>query len=66
MGKSIDYALPITELGFVKRLNVDWLAQIGIGDIFIVVWVTFLILFVIGSMGPKKSFLKAQIGRAHV
>lgn len=59
MGKSIDYALPITELGLVKRLNMDWLAQIGIGDIFIAVWVTFLILFVIGSMGPKKSFLKA-------
>lgn len=58
IGKSIDYALPITELGFVKHLNTPWLAQIGIGDVFVVVWAAFLILFVIASMGPKKNFLK--------
>lgn len=58
IGKSIDYALPITELEFVKQLDLDWLSWLGIGDVFIVFWAAFLILFVISSMGPKKNFLK--------
>ncbi|MBM3904310.1 MAG: CPBP family intramembrane metalloprotease [Thaumarchaeota archaeon] len=56
IGKSVDYALPITELDFLK--GQDWLGWLGIGDVFIVAWAAFLILFVISSMGPKKNFLK--------
>jgi hypothetical protein len=57
IGKSIDYALPITDLGPIKNLDLEWLSGIGLGELFIVSWMIFLILFVIASMGPKKNFL---------
>ena len=56
IGKSIDYALPVTEIDFLR--GQDWLGWLGIGDVFIVAWSAFLVLFVISSMGPKKNFLK--------
>ena len=55
IGKSIDHALPITELESIK--NHTWLSEASIGDVFIVSWMIFLILFVIASMGPKRNFL---------
>ena len=58
IGKSIDHALPVTELDFIEQLDIEWLSWLGIGDVFVVVWVTFLILFVISSMGPKKNFIR--------
>jgi len=58
IGKSIDYALPVTELEFLKDMDLAWLSWLGIGDIFIVSWSAFLILFAIASMGPKKNFLR--------
>jgi hypothetical protein len=58
IGKSIDHALPVTELDFIEHLDLEWLSWLGIGDVFVVVWVTFLILFVIASMGPKKNFIR--------
>jgi hypothetical protein len=58
IGKSIDHALPITELEFLKEMDLAWLSWLGIGDIFIVSWTAFLILFAIASMGPKKNFLR--------
>jgi len=58
IGKSIDHALPVTELDFIEQLDIEWLSWLGIGDVFVVVWVTFLILFVIASMGPKKNFIR--------
>ena len=58
IGKSIDHALPVTELDFIEHLGLEWLSWLGIGDVFVVVWVTFLILFVISSMGPKKNFIR--------
>jgi hypothetical protein len=58
IGKCIDYALPVTELEFLEGLDLAWLSWLGIGDIFIVFWAIFLILFAIASMGPKKNFLR--------
>lgn len=58
IGKSIDYQLPITELEIARHFDLDSFSWLGIGDVFIVLWATFLILFVIASMGPKKNFLK--------
>lgn len=57
IGKSIDYALPITELDVIKHFDVKFLQGVSLGDIFIVAWVSFLIIFVISSMGPKKNLL---------
>lgn len=58
IGKSIDYALPMTEIEFIKHYNLDTLSWVGIGDVFIAVWAAFLVLFAIASIGPKKNFLK--------
>lgn len=58
IGKSIDYELPITELELSKHFDLSWLSWIEIGDVFVVVWAAFLILFVIAVLGPKKHFLK--------
>jgi len=58
IGKSINYELPVTEIESVKQLGLDWLSWLEIGDVFVVVWAGFLILFVISALGPKKNFLK--------
>lgn len=58
IGKSIDYGLPVTELDWAKQVDLSAFSWLGIGDVFMVVWATFLILFVIASMGPKKNFLR--------
>lgn len=58
IGKSIDYELPISELDIAQRYDLSWLSWIEIGDVFVVAWSAFLILFVIAVLGPKKHFLK--------
>lgn len=58
IGKTINYELPVTELDPVKSLGLDWLSWLEIGDVFVVIWAGFLILFVISALGPKKNFLK--------
>ncbi len=58
LGKSIDYDYPLSELEFVQNFGLNSLAAIKVGDLFVVVWVFFLILFTIAAFGPKKSFLK--------
>ena len=58
IGKSIDYALPVSELDVFQHYNLSWLSWIDIGDVFVVAWSAFLILFVIAVLGPKKHFLK--------
>ncbi|MFM7795571.1 MAG: type II CAAX prenyl endopeptidase Rce1 family protein [Candidatus Nitrosotenuis sp.] len=57
IGKSIDYGLPITEIGFLKNKGLDWLSWLEIGEIFIVIWAVFVILFAIATLGPKKNML---------
>jgi len=58
LGKSIDYNYPLSELEFVQHSGLELLTTIKVGDLFVAVWVFFLILFVIAAFGPKKSFLK--------
>ncbi|MEM3064671.1 MAG: CPBP family intramembrane glutamic endopeptidase [Candidatus Nitrosotenuis sp.] len=58
IGKSIDFSFPLSELEVAKRFGLDWLSFAGIGDLFVIVWSFFLILFVIGTLGPQRSFLK--------
>ncbi|MGQ0606108.1 MAG: CPBP family intramembrane glutamic endopeptidase [Candidatus Nitrosotenuis sp.] len=58
IGKSIDYELPVTELEIARQFDLSWLSWLGIGDVFIVVWAAFLILFTVAIIGPKKNFLK--------
>lgn len=58
LGKSIDYHYPLSELEFVQNLGLKSLTAVKVGDLFVVTWVFFLILFTIAAFGPKKSFLK--------
>lgn len=57
LGGSIDYQYPLSELEFAQRFGLE-LLQIGIGELFVVVWVFFLILFTIAVFGPKKNFVQ--------
>lgn len=58
IGKSIDYQYPLSELEFVRNLGLDWVGSIGIGDVFVVAWVFFLILFAIAAFGPNRNFMR--------
>ncbi|MEO9310112.1 MAG: CPBP family intramembrane glutamic endopeptidase [Nitrososphaera sp.] len=58
IGKSLDFSFPLSELDVAKRFGLDWLSFAGIGDLFVIVWAFFLILFVIGTLGPQRTFLK--------
>jgi hypothetical protein len=58
LGKNIDYHYPLSELEFVQYLGLNLPPSVDIGNIFIVTWAFFLIIFTISIFGPKKSFLK--------
>jgi hypothetical protein len=58
IGKSIDYQYPLGELEFVRNLGIDWIGTIGIGDVFVVTWMFFLILFAIAAFGPRRNFMR--------
>lgn len=58
IGKSLDFSFPLSELEIAKRFGLDWLSFVGMGDLFVVVWAFFLILFVIGTLGPQRNFLR--------
>jgi hypothetical protein len=58
IGDNIDYQYPLSELEFVQQFGLESLAKIGIGEIFVVSWVFFLIFFTIAVFGPKKNFVQ--------
>lgn len=58
IGKNIDYQYPISEIDFIKKLDLGWASSIEIGDLFIAVWLFFLVLFVIAIFGPNRNFVR--------
>ncbi|MGI0004521.1 MAG: CPBP family glutamic-type intramembrane protease, partial [Candidatus Nitrosotenuis sp.] len=58
IGKSIDYGFPLSELAAVQGIGLDLPSWIGVGDLFAVVWVFFLIIFTIAVFGPKRNFAR--------
>ncbi len=58
LGGSIDYQYPLYEIEFIKALGLQWTSEIQIGDVFIAVWVFFLVIFVIASLGPSRNFMR--------
>lgn len=58
IGKSIDFNLPLSEVSFLRNFNTDLLSIITIGDVFVVVWSFYLILFTISFAGPSRSLIK--------
>lgn len=60
IGESINYDYPITHLDIFQnssfyQSNVD----LSLGDVFVVLWLFYLFIFVISILGPKQNFLKS-------
>ena len=59
IGDDIDYNFPLEKFDmFIAGVNIQLPLEYEIGDIFIITWSIFVILFVISSLGPKKNFMK--------
>jgi hypothetical protein len=60
IGDDIDYNFPLEKFDmFIAGVNLQLPLEYEIGDIFIITWSIFIILFVISSLGPKKNFIKS-------
>jgi len=60
IGDDIDYSFPLEQFDiFIAGINLGIPFNFEIGDMFIVFWSIFLILFIITFLGPKYSFLKS-------
>jgi hypothetical protein len=58
IGSDIDYNFVLEKFDiFVAGINIQIPVEYEIGDIFIIFWAIFLILFVITFLGPKKNFI---------
>jgi len=59
IGDDIDYTYPLEKFDvFIAGVNLQIPLEYQIGDLFIVFWSIFVILFVISFLGPKKNFMK--------
>ena len=60
IGDDIDYNFPQDKFDiFIAGLHLGIPFEFEIGDMFIVIWSIFVILFVITFLGPKTNFLKS-------
>jgi len=58
----INFEYPISGLDFFSdEISFEFLDYFEMGDIFIVMWIIFVILFSISIMGPKKNFLETLV-----
>tara|TARA_B110001454_G_scaffold120751_1_gene112702 strand:+ start:274 stop:1266 length:993 start_codon:yes stop_codon:yes gene_type:complete len=59
IGDDIDYSFPLEKFNiFLAGINIQVPIEYEIGDLFIIFWSIFIILFVISFLGPKKNFIK--------
>lgn len=59
IGDDIDFSFPLDRFDiFVAGLNLGIPLEYEVGDVFIVFWSIFAILFVIAFLGPRNNFLK--------
>ena len=57
---SVSYDFPITDFDFFPAgIGFEIPVEFELGDVFIVFWCMFIIIFSISVLGPKKNFLKA-------
>ena len=60
IGNEINYDYPITHLDIFHETNFYQSSfDLSIGDVFVFLWVFYLVIFVISIFGPKQSFLKS-------
>ena len=59
IGDDIDYSFPLDKFDiFIAGINLGIPIEYEIGDVFLVFWSIFLILFVITFLGPRNNFLQ--------
>lgn len=58
IGNDINYEYQLNDLAFFEQVKSFIPSNIDIGDIFIVLWSTYAILFTIAILGPDRGFLK--------
>ena len=59
VGDDIDYSFPLEKFDiFIAGVNIQLPMEYEIGDVFVIFWAIFIILFVITFLGPKKNFIK--------
>ncbi|MBC8250280.1 MAG: CPBP family intramembrane metalloprotease [Candidatus Nitrosopelagicus sp.] len=59
IGDDIDYSFPLEKFDiFIAGINIQIPIEYEIGDVFVIFWSIFIILFVTTSLGPKKNFVK--------
>ena len=59
IGDNIDYNFPLDKFDlFIAGVNLQLPLEYEIGDIFVIAWSIFIILFVILLLGPKQHFIK--------
>ena len=64
IGDDIDYTYPLEKFDvFIAGVNLQIPLEYQIGDLFIVFWSIFVILFVISFLGPKKNSVKKILAR---
>lgn len=59
IGGDINYEYPVTHLEIFNGTEL-YLSptDVGIGDVFVILWTFYLVVFVIAILGPKRGFLK--------
>ena len=59
IGNDIDYTFPLEKFDiFIAGINIQFPVEYEIGDVFVIFWAIFIILFIITFLGPKKNFIK--------
>jgi hypothetical protein len=60
IGDDINYDYPITHLDIFEQTNFYQSSfELSIGDVFVILWVFYLAMFVFSILGPKQNFLKS-------
>ena len=60
IGSDIDYSFPLEKFDiFIAGINIQLPIEYEIGDVFVIFWAIFIILFVIIFLGPRKNFINA-------
>ena len=60
IGDDINYDYPITHLDIFRETSFYQSSfELSIGDVFVILWVFYLAIFVFSTLGPKQNFLKS-------
>ena len=59
IGKELNFDFPLNDVNFfIAGINFQAPVNVEVGDIFIIIWIIFMSLFVISFLGPKKTFFQ--------